>query len=534
MFADSHIHPLMKYVHNPKFNDVWKNIKWTPFRIPLVNDIVGIPPYSQSDFKQLAKGGFQIVFCALHPPEQKILFTSPKSEFGQNVIEKIASQAISIPKKTIDKYQKKSYNHYQTMLAERKLLLDNQNREVRLRIDGKRRMVKYQVVSDFSEVREIIERNKNNEDQFTIAVVLTIEGVHSLGRGHLSFYGAPNKNNVSDDVLLERLDQVKGINVSASKPGWAQSPIVMNVTHAFQNSICGHSQAFGEGFRKIFKYDEPIDPADAGLPNYEEALNRPLADIGRRLILRMLNLDEESQQRQDPGKRIIPDIKHMSTKTRKEYYDIIDSFNEQEPDPAKRIPVVMSHAAVNGKSKLTDHLSPKDEEKEYANSKTFNPWSINLYDDEIVRVHETFGLIGLIFDERVSMGKKKAELLNRALRIDPDYNRNNAFYRYSREGACARVITDQIEHIVKTVAHSHSPVKRDLIWDRICIGSDFDGQINPLDEFTRATHFENFKDELAEQLKESRFISLLQGRQIDEIVENICFWNIYHFLERNF
>ena len=58
-----------------------------------------------------------------------------------------------------------------------------------------------------------------------------------------------------------------------------------------------------------------------------------------------------------------------------------------QANPDDIIPVIMSHAAVNGKSSasLDNDYDPKDQESDYEDSFDFNPFSINLYDEEIVK-----------------------------------------------------------------------------------------------------------------------------------------------------
>ena len=43
--------------------------------------------------------------------------------------------------------------------------------------------------------------------------------------------------------------------------------------------------------------------------------------------------------------------------------------------------------------------------------------------------------------------------------------------------------------------NSNSLVDKKLIWDRICIGSDFDEQIDSINAFKKATDFYDYRDE---------------------------------------
>lgn len=520
MFADTHVHTLMKYVHNDRKN-LWRSF-WGPIRlIGFFNNLLGIPAFSQSDLRRLCKGQFQIIFFPLHPPEQKIMYTNLEDTLIEDPFEKIASQVISIPVDKIEDYKSSEYNHFDQLYKELNLLLDNEGSSRKLRVDGKRRKCRYKVVKNFSEIEQVIRLNHNDERQHTIAIVLAMEGLHSLGRGHAWHKNKENPFDVDDATFMSRIDSIKGLD-SSSGPGWGQSPLVVNVTHAFDNGMFGHAQALSGTFSKIFDYSEPHN--EKPNPGFSVGLNQPMSAFGKEVIKRLLNLDDVSKNREKPGKRILPDIKHMSTKTRKEYYEIIHAHNKVNPHD--HIPIIISHSAVNGKPTLSENeFNPQDNEEDYKSSTGFNPWSINLYDDEIIGIHETEGLIGIIFDERLLAGKEKLKKLR---------HRKKPFDKYSRQMRWLLLVVDQIEHIVKTIQKSNTTTDKKLVWERICIGSDFDGQVNPINGYKKATDFPTFKRDLARMLSADRYIELRMGWRVHEVVEKICFQNVHGFLERNF
>lgn len=524
MFADTHAHPLMKYVHNDRSN-LWDSFEG-PFHFRgLINNFIGIPAFSQADFCRLARANVQIVFCALHPPEQKIMFHKLMYSKPEGLLEKVAAQAISIPATKIDQYQKAQYDHYEQLKEELKILMNGVSSSTIIKRGGQHVRAKYHVCKNFHEVKLIIERNKTHAGEHNIAVIPTIEGLHALGVGHVVFKGNTNNpKNVSESKFLKRLDNVKGLSNEEGQ-GWIYSPIVANITHAFDNGLCGHAQALSNLFQLLFQYAEPYGPFHG--PQTIEGLNQGLSAFGEKVIKRMLNLEG----RNNPGRRIIPDIKHMSARTRKQYYGLIDLHNQQHPQDV--IPVIMSHAAVNGKASSSDDLDPSDLQQEWEESTNFNPWSINLYDDEILRIHQTKGLIGIIFDQRVLAGGKKLSALKKS--IDRDDNEHDDYFRgKNRKRRWARLIVDQIHHVVKTV---HDAGRQDWqsAWEMICIGSDFDGQIDPIDAYNRATHFRKFKRVFKRMLKRDHRFDTLRGNfRINQLADKICFQNVYDFLQRNY
>ncbi len=522
MFADTHVHPIMKYVHQDRAN-LWKSFGRTFTLASMIGgEISGIPKFSQSDFRRLAKGNFQIVFCALHPPEQKIMFTPVGGVLG-NVVDNVAGQVISIPDTKIKVYRKPEYDHFHLLNYEYHKLINGQNQSRNVRINGKQKKCSYKVVRTKAALNAVLNKNKNDSSQHTIAVIPSIEGLHSLGCGHVKFGGNLNPFNVDQVDFLNRLDHIKG-NDTALGQGWAFPPIVANITHAFSNGLCGHAQAISKTmrnslFEKAEEYSNPIRPSGG--------LNHRLSDFGAQVIKKMLNLDGSE------GKRILPDIKHMSTATRKDYYAILDAHHAQHPGDI--IPVIMSHAALNGKNSINeDNFNPRDREEDYKNANGYNPSSINLYKDEVIRIHETEGLAGIIFDERILAGKKKLFELKQHLYRDADeVPNNNRFKKYPKGKAWAKLITDQIHGIVTTVLNSNTTKNKMLVWDRICIGTDFDGQINPVDGYKKAMDFKQFKKDLLYFLEQPEFHALLQGTSPQKIADKICFDNVHTFLKKH-
>ena len=520
MFADVHVHTVMKYVHNGRSN-LWRSF-WGPIRfLGFINNLLGIPAFSQSDFRRLCKGQFQIVCVPLHPPEQKIVYTNLENSVLEDPFEKLAAQVISIPVKKIEHYKQPEYDHYQQTLKELQLLIDNRNTSRRIRINGRRKKCSYKLVKNAQEIEDILKLNREDERQHTIAVLITIEGLHALGCGHVWHNDRENPFNVSDEELMERIDAIKGIS-SDNYKGWKISPMFFNVTHVFDNGYFGHAKGLGGSYSKIFDYAEPHN--NQPNPGFSIGQNQPMSSFGQQIIKRLLGIDATALNSTYPGRRIIPDIKHMSTKTRRDYYQIVDDYNNDHPDDL--IPIVMSHAAVNKKPTYSEnHFDPIDDEQEYAQSKGFNPWSINLYDDEIIRIHETNGLIGIIFDERILAGKAKLKKLR---------DNEKPFSLYGKRMKWLLLIMDQIEHIIKTVQKSNTRTDKAGIWDRICIGSDFDGQINPINGYKKATDFSGLRSDLEKLLAEDRYVDIRMGIRIHELLEKICLDNVHSFLRRHY
>lgn len=497
-FADIHPHSSFKYVYNDR--DPWRSMN---IRHPIFEWITGIAAYTQSDFRRMALGKTEVAFVGLHAVEQRMNFLKV-GEVLEDPIERTAFFLTKIPKEKIDFMQTAEYDHYNHILQEKAFLLKHQKDERKLRISGLQyKKCRYQLVNNFEEIRSILDKNRTDKKQFTIAVVLTMEGMYNLGAGHVVFNGV-NSFNVSEGTLLNRINNLKGISNDAGE-GWPVSPVWVGLSHIFRNGIFGFAQPLKASFKKIFEYAEsPGDP--------DTELNAGITPLGIKLIKRLLCLDELHFE---GDRRIHIDIKHLSTRARKDYYELLDAYHADNPDDL--IPVIVSHGAVNGKPTIHDQqFNPLDTDEEQKSSTGFNPWSINLYDDEVLRIFRTKGLFGIMLDERILAGDKK-------IKETPGSGRKK----------WGRIFADQIEYFVKIVYDSDVENKS-TVWNCICIGSDFDGQINPANAFDTAKRFPRLCKTLVEELNDQRFDAFREDYSPEELTSKICFGNALSFLAQRF
>lgn len=505
-FADIHCHPLIKYVHENRAN-VWKSLGM-PNKLA---HRIGLVRFTSSDFRRMAKAGVQVVVATMTPPEQKTVFSRFKGTGLEKKVVKAFSLITRIPAKEIERFQAANYDHWEQLLREYKYLLDKQHTSRKIMFGlFSRKTCRYKVVKNYDEIEEVLKQNKDDKRQHTIAVLPAIESMHGVGTGHCSLNG--KSNDANEATILKRVDAIKGIG-SAEFPAWVTPPVWVTMAHAFDNGLCGQAQSLTRGLMLLFDHAEPYGAQ--GGKRYKEGLNAGLTEIGKKVIARCLNLDAESKSRTDPGRRVLIDIKHMSTLARKEYYEMIDTHNTANPNDL--IPAFMSHAAVNGKPSFNENgFDPDDTDEEHLHSSGFSPWSINLYDDEIIRIHRTHGLMGLMFYEPGIAGGQKL---------------NGKKKWGAREWT--RVLVDHIEHIVKTVFNSSASDKM-KVWDTICIGSDFDGILNPSDYFDSSAKFPKYYKELKRQLGLKRFDAYLGSYKPKELAEKICFGNVVEFLKRHY
>ena len=199
----------------------------------------------------------------------------------------------------------------------------------------------------------------------------------------------------------------------------------------------------------------------------------------------ILGLTDHNQD--DGTPRILIDVKHMSAMGRMAFYEeIIKPYNiEAQINGTKKIPVIASHVGFSGHESLIDQVKTLKSKKEKDNFKIdgFYAWNINMSLEDIEIIHASEGLIGMSFDQRILGVDKKLLFFNLANK------RKNNIYRFRR----------LIERIVSSAYENNWP-KKDDIWKRICIGSDFEGFVDPINSYPTVLNYPDFEEDLTETL----------------------------------
>lgn len=353
-------------------------------------------------------------------------------------------------------------------------------------VDGKRRVQgSYRIVSDTKELEESFEKVGE------VATVLTIEGGHVFSLG-------PDQKPVSTSVIEERI---------AALRQWEHPVLFLTLAHHFDNGLCGHAHSI----------------LDAGnwLMDQQKRLNEDLdPQRGLFTVRELLDLDEELRDRGD--RRILVDVRHMSARSRKTYYgEIVEPYNRwrlEQPGRYRRrypqIPVIMSHGGYSGVSTLDDLIADEDREGDRWHRDGFYAWNINLCDEDIVQIHATGGLAGLIFDRRI-------------LGVGPGQKIPDEFW--------PDVVMRQIFSIVDVIMLDDrlKDEQKRTIWDCICLGTDFDGFIHPVKCYPTALELQQFGRDLRRRLEEQRHTRMIDEIGVETIVEKLAFRNAYDFARQH-
>lgn len=236
------------------------------------------------------------------------------------------------------------------------------------------------------------------------------------------------------------------------------------------------------------------------------------------------------------------DIKHMSVYTRYKFYQFREDLIEENA-AIGRLPVISSHTGFTFCS-LEDFL----EGKQYKNAVSFadgqkittiqaknrrigktsfllnnklycNPWTINLFDEEIVEIMQSGGMIGISLDQRVlGAAKSWVDGIRGEFFKDEEAIPLLEWEKWFKEGKIdiekaewtesktdrevrhIMLLSHQIVYAVKIGLKHLSWTGTASPWDHLCLGSDYDGLINPINGYEDITKVGNLKNDLRKYL----------------------------------
>lgn len=480
-YVDIHCHPSLKpYSKSFKYkppkqnaldagrkNSIWHYSPPTVLE-KFVNRLVTLTKFTQTDMSALARSGAKVVIISLYPFEKH--FLSKRVWGWKGLTDVLVNLAASISQSRIDAVMRHQ-DYYEDLESEYDFYkqLDNQVHK----IEGV--FYTYRLVANYAEIEE--NQNSETKDKKIINIVLSIEGGHSFNTG-LDM----NKDTADPVEVLKNVKNVKA---------WNHKPAFITLAHHFYNELCGHARSISIGALK---------------KNQNRGLNTGITELGMEVLERLLS---------STNGPIIPiDIKHMSTTSRKAFYDLLDTKFEGET-----IPVIASHGAVNGRRSIVQwDATDYPEQAPY-----FNTMDINFYDDEIVRIAKSNGMLGIQLDER-RIGSKKA------------INESKIYFPNKRKQLQKKSLL-----VWRQVAHIANVLKNEglFCWGIQTIGSDFDGIVNPIKGLWTAENIKDLGEEMlhhATDYLENNRNRLQDFNKISaaSIVERVLHVNAMEFLKENF
>lgn len=475
MYFDFHCHPSFKTFLGNRQQALRKNC-WTTLNFDLDFKILD----SQSSLSQVKSGEGRLIICVLYGLE---------NAFARSGLIKLAAGlSPHVEKRFLKEIQRGEWGYNQLMIGDWQHLMLSQH------------------VSGEQSFKYLDSIDQYDPQDPQIQVILAAEGGHN-------FYDSDQLPGNATGIL-ENLQFHK-------KPGNPRL-LYVTITHLEQSAFCTH--AYG---MKLIR-NPVFYPVGKGL-----------RVLGKSFI--RTALDNQN------GKPILIDVKHMSLQSRLQFYLLRKTeFSD--------LPIVATHMGITGVSylkkpvkKVQTNLKFRCLEVFYhrnpgAIDTYFNPWSINLYDEDISEIMRSGGLIGLSLDQRIlGFGNVSKEIFSLEEFIESEFkpvprptyhrldeNHHNTFQKFRNWQI--RYFCNNWLHAVRTGMQ----VIGDEAWNHICLGSDFDGLIDPIDDFKSAASYKFIFARLVEWMPlmaEAMGIEV-PASDAQEKVRGLVFDNALKFLQR--
>ncbi|MFN8436065.1 MAG: membrane dipeptidase [Cytophagales bacterium] len=428
---------------------------------------------SQSNLTQLQSGNVKFVCASLIALEKGFTSTTMRlfaifSDLNENLLKEIRTEKTS---------------YFQLLQLE--ILLYNYQKNINF----------------ISENNFEINKNKLN-------VIFNIEGAHSL----CSDYNKP-------ETIIDNLKIIKKI----SHPFRV---LYLTPIHLTEFPTC--SLAYGMKLSDIIKFD-PFNKSEF----------KPHCSGFTKLGYELIDTAYSDSKTEYP---VLIDIRHMSLSSRLDFYNYRKHNNY-------KLPIIASHVGITGYALHIDifdyktysnsslktkcrmsrglssshrliHLKPstyKPQNKNYEVS--FNPSTINIYDEEIIEIMLSDGMIGISLDQRILgidtefhefMYNQDIELFQIPDKKKSDnstntINKNCATLHTQTFLGTLHYILECVEKnkekFIDILAKKNLTI-HEFAKTKICLGSDFDGLIDVIDTIKNASEMPQLREILSEEFDE--------------------------------
>jgi microsomal dipeptidase-like Zn-dependent dipeptidase len=373
----------------------------------------------------------------------------------------------------------------------------------------------------------------NENDSSTLHAVFSVEGCHTL---------SSQLQNFDLDAIITNIDDLRS----------KVSLVSVNITHMEQSPLCNH--AFGMQFLS----------------------NDDFKPKGFRLTDGGIAVLKHCYQN-----NILIDLKHLSLGSRQHLYELRDT-----PDFADiKQPIVCTHAGFTGIStmEIPDYVfaSRKFDTKghtvmwqgkpvKYGDTPrpAFNASSINLYDEDIMQILTSGGMLGFSLDKRILGYQQFEEELNGRddFPLETEYisnleqsiflgNGNVTIGKAFADNSDKVLHWDELEkgglvdpflsnyhlehfmahilHVIVVAGKNNYDVPSAL--NQLCIGSDYDGLINPVWCCETATSLDHFKSMIEDNLvafAKASDVALPNGFDVKAFTKRLFYENGRDFILR--
>lgn len=447
----------------------------------LLNIFLSVTKFSQTNLTASVYGHHLVLTAGLGATEQPFF----KNKLGTGLIADLIDDfAAGFGRPRINTIQGLT-DYWADFQNEMKFMREGENNPVR--IDGN--WYVYKMPANFSELQQNIASNEEPDTgsknrPLIVSIVCAVEGLHILNCG------------------LEKPCKPAEVkkNAAALKK-MANKPWFVTFAHHFYNELCGHARSLRKEIGK--------------LTNQENGINSGFTDLGLEVL--DILLDNTNHD------RIFIDIKHMSPLARKKYLELLSTKYKAEP-----IPIIISHGVSNGLPDMNAAISKypelgntfinPQEDVRGGDGKFKDHNVINFYDEEILAMARSGGIIGIQLDERRLANDETIKRVKHSLF-------RNKIMHYRSE-----LVWRQIQYIAELLDDNNL-----YAWGNMAIGSDYDGLVDPLNSFWTTEQY----DDLASYLERhahnyfkdqpNRLKNPVNKIGADEVVQKIFRDNAWNF-----
>lgn len=490
-FGDIHVHSSIKPFNS---RHIEKTSHWELIEHNCEEDISDffiknteqLPRRSQSNFEALVKGNVGFICLSLTPLERQMLHPRLLN-IKQKGVHTFA--CLSGVQTSYEFIIKEEMNYYADLAANLQFVIQGENKPY--------------YINNVPHFFEIIKTKQQfeavNNDPHRLAVILSIEGAHALGNSvsiDKDITESPNYHQ----FVLNNVDRLKGTRplIEGFSDTLKYPVLFLGLDHFFWNGICGHARTFTGTQELVFGVQKKSDGG--------------FTPLGRKVLHKMLDKEQ--------GKRILVDVKHMSLQSRQEYYTYLDSLAAQ----GDTIPIISSHSTVTNLS-WTDKEYQKNDNISKNKKSYLNNWTISLAKEDVQRIHQSNGMIGIMLDKYRLMGGRAKDAHKKVV---PGSVQRRKFL--------VKVIMANIFAAIEAIDDPSA-------WNTICIGSDYDGMVIPPDTYPTHQEFNSLANDLKNFLEYPSDIfdlwtaaeieDMKYGLSSNEIVNKIMSQNLQRFLMEN-
>jgi len=498
-YCDLHLHstlrPFAQYCVNPKSrkSNIWYQKKTKPNPTGRAKD------YTQCDFTSLTEGNVKIAFTAMYPLEQgwfdvlgsigvkdENAFTRLMTNLVNGTVERQNSAKDELknilPNNNIkDSFLEKIILLLGNFITElpinriQQIISKNYNYYEELIKELNYLYLQCKEKQDGYNVKipsNVTDFNRYLTQPQTLIIIPTIEGAASLINGNATDI---QNGNISVKKIIENIDYLKQ-NFDV---------FFITLSHHFYNGLFGHSQSiYGAGRSAI---DQMYGKGNI------------ITENGWKIIRKLLSLEEYSNDE----RRILIDTKHLSIPARIDFYNFIEKYNNENPD--KKIPIISSHSAFSGQKNI---------ENIGIVGKKFSNFEVNIAIKEVETIYKSGGLIGLNFDQNVLIANP------------PNDEASDVTW--------ANLFVENIMAMITSIV-SDNELYNSNIWDIFCLGSDFDGFIDPVNSYPTSIDLPKLERNLIQALRTNlTFISKKISLSPKEIIDKFMSKNVINFTRKNY